>query len=67
MALYESDVTKLIRDLMEQQPELVELQRRNRATWWDKKLNADELKRQAESEAPKAPYAYFPLPKKPDQ
>ncbi|MBL8521778.1 MAG: DUF3460 family protein [Betaproteobacteria bacterium] len=63
MSLYESDVTKLMRELLENNPELKELQRRNRATWWDKKLDLPELKRQAESEAPKAPYAYFPLPK----
>jgi hypothetical protein len=66
MAMYESDVTKLVRELLEKNPELKELQRKNRATWWDKKLDADELKRYAESEAPKAPYAYFPLPKKAD-
>ncbi|HEX4858895.1 MAG TPA: DUF3460 family protein [Usitatibacteraceae bacterium] len=62
MSMYESEVTVLIRDLLEKNPELKELQRRNRATWWDRKLDLAELKRQAESEAPKAPYAYFPLP-----
>lgn len=63
MAMYESDVTKMMRDLLDKNPELKELQRKNRATWWDKKLDLSELKRQTESEAPKAPYAYFPLPK----
>ncbi len=63
MSMYESDITKFVRELMEKNPELVELQRKNRATWWDRKLDLGELKRQSESEAPKAPYAYFPLPK----
>lgn len=63
MAMYESDVTKFLRDLMDKNPELKELQKKNRATWWDKKLDLAELKRQEASEAPKQPYAYFPLPK----
>ncbi len=63
MSMYESDITKFVRALMENNPELKELQRKNRATWWDRKLDLKELKRQADSEAPKAPYAYFPLPK----
>lgn len=62
MAMYESDVTKFVRDLLEKQPELKELQRKNRATWWDKQLDFDQLKRNEVSAAPKAPYAYFPLP-----
>ena len=63
MSMYESEITKMMRDLLDNNPELKELQRKNRATWWDKKLDLNELKRQALSEAPKAPYAYFPLPK----
>jgi Protein of unknown function (DUF3460) len=62
MAMYESDVTRFVREMLEKQPELKELQRKNRATWWDKTLDRDQLKRNEASEAPKAPYAYFPLP-----
>lgn len=61
--MYESDITKFIRDLMENQPELVELQKTNRATWWDKKQNPAELKLHDQSAAPKQAYAYFPLPR----
>lgn len=60
--MYESDITKFVRDLMDKNPELKELQKTNRATWWDKKQNPEELKRQEESAAPKLAYAYFPLP-----
>jgi hypothetical protein len=63
MAEYESDVTQFLRELLDKNPELKELQKANRATWWDKKLDADQLKRNELSEAPKQPYAYFPLPK----
>lgn len=63
MARYESDVTKFIRDLLDKNPELREEQKQNRATWWDKKLDLEQIKRNDEAEAPKQPYAYFPLPK----
>ena len=63
MAMYESDITRFIRELMDQNPQLKELQKKNRATWWDKKQDLQELKWQEESEAPKQAYAYFPLPK----
>lgn len=62
MAVYESDVTRFLRDLLEKNPQLAEEQRLNRATWWDRKLDLAEIKCREESEAPKAPYAYFPLP-----
>jgi hypothetical protein len=62
MAMYESDVTRFLRELLDKNPRLKEEQKNNRATWWDKKLDTSELKRQDESAAPKLPYAYFPLP-----
>ena len=63
--MYESDITKFIRDLMTKNPELVELQKKNRATWWDKKLNLDQEKRFADSRVAVDGYAYFPLPEPP--
>lgn len=60
--MYESDITKFVRDLMNTDPQLQELQKNNRATWWDKRQNPDELKAHGQSAAPKQPYAYFPLP-----
>lgn len=62
MAMYESDVTRFLRELLDKNPQLKEEQKNNRATWWDKKLDSSELKLQDESAAPKQPYAYFPLP-----
>lgn len=64
MANYESDVTQFIRGLLDEHPELKDLQKKNRATWWDRPQDADQAVRNLASEAPKAPYAYFPLPKK---
>jgi hypothetical protein len=61
--MYESDITIFLRDLMNKSPELNTLRVNNRATWWDKKQNLDELKHFDASAAPKQAYAYFPLPK----
>jgi hypothetical protein len=35
MALYESDLTKFLREYLEKHPEELEVQRRGRAMWWD--------------------------------
>jgi hypothetical protein len=35
--MYESDLTKFMREFLEQHPEEVESQRKGRAIWWDKK------------------------------
>lgn len=63
MTMYESDITRFVRELLDKNPQLKELQKTNRATWWDRKVDLQELKRQEESAAPKQAYAYFPLPK----
>jgi hypothetical protein len=34
--MYESDLTKFMREYMQQHPEEVESQRKGRAIWWDK-------------------------------
>lgn len=60
--MYESDATKFIRDLMIENPELVDLQKKNRATWWDKKLDLKEQQRFKDSQVTVEGYAYFPLP-----
>ncbi len=65
MAQYESETTQFLRDLMQKHPELVALQEKNRATWWDKKQDLDQLKRFEASEQPTDGYAYFPVPKAP--
>ena len=36
MAQYESDITKFIRNFLEQHPEEIASQRKGRAIWWDK-------------------------------
>ena len=36
MAQYESDITKFMRNFLEQHPEEIASQRKGRAIWWDK-------------------------------
>jgi hypothetical protein len=55
---YESDATRLIRDLLREKPQLAEEQAKGRAQWWDRKLDLDELRRARESRVPQKPYVY---------
>lgn len=59
--MYESDLTKFMRDLFRHKPHLPEAQREARAIWWDKKVDFDELKRMQESLVPVRGYVYYPL------
>ena len=55
---YESDITKMLRDLLQNKPHIAEEQRKGRGLWWDKKLDLDMLRRAEESRVPSSPYAY---------
>lgn len=60
--MYESEITRFMRQLIQQHPELTELQKKNRATWWDKKLDPDQQARFQQSNVGVHGYAYFPVP-----
>jgi Protein of unknown function (DUF3460) len=59
---YESDLTTFMREFLKRNPELPEKQLRNRATWWDKKLDLEEMRRQEAAEVERKPYAYYDSP-----
>jgi hypothetical protein len=61
--VYESEITQFIRSLKEKNPGIAELQKKNRATWWDRPQDQETLHEHAESDVPQPPYVYFPLPK----
>jgi hypothetical protein len=61
---YESDITRFIRDLREKNPQIVELQKKNRATWWDKPQDLRIQREGAAATVPQSGYVYFPLPKR---
>jgi hypothetical protein len=58
MAMYESEHTRFMRELMAKQPELAQKQKEGRAIWWDKVPNLDEERRQEASEVAMPAYVY---------
>jgi hypothetical protein len=69
--MYESEATRFIRDLLAKNPQIVEQQKKNRATWWDKPQDLATQKEHDESAVRQPGYVYFPLPEraadKPDE
>ena len=63
MALYESELTRFLRDLKEKNPQIDELQKKNRATWWDKPQDFDTWRERSQATVPQPAYVYFPLPR----
>ena len=61
--MYESELTRFLRELREKNPNLSELQRKNRATWWDKKQDLEIQRERAAANVPQPGYVYFPLPR----
>ena len=57
MAMYESEHTKFMREWMQQHPEQALEQESGRALWWNKKLDAETVKRYAEARVP--PHSYY--------
>ena len=58
-AMYESEITKFIRELKAARPHLEAEQRKGRAIWWDKApLNMQELGEQNVARVPQQPYPY---------
>jgi hypothetical protein len=55
---YESDATRLIRDLLREKPQLLDEQARGRSLWWDRKLDLDQQRRMQESRVPQKGYVY---------
>ncbi|HEY2628975.1 MAG TPA: DUF3460 family protein, partial [Usitatibacter sp.] len=56
---YESEYTKFMRDFLAQNPQLLELQKQNRATWWDKPQDLETSEEHAESAVTQPGYVYF--------
>ncbi len=55
---YESDLTRMIRELLRDKPHIVQEQKKGRALWWDKKLEPEEQKRARESSVQQQAYVY---------
>jgi Protein of unknown function (DUF3460) len=57
---YESDATRMIRELLAARPEIAAEQKKGRSLWWDRKLDRDLLRREGESRVPQKGYVYQP-------
>ena len=55
---YESDITRMIRELLRDKPHIVQEQKKGRALWWDKKLDPEDLRRNRESSVKQQAYVY---------
>ena len=55
---YESDATRMIRDLLAAQPEITDEQKKGRSLWWDRRLDLDLLRRERESRVAQKGYVY---------
>jgi len=62
--MYESELTRFIREMKRKNPQIVEQQRKNRATWWDKPQDLETQKEHDESAVSQPGYVYFPLPRR---
>lgn len=60
---YESELTRFLRDFKQKNPHVGELQKKNRATWWDKPQDIETWKERAAATVPQPAYVYFPLPR----
>ena len=61
--MYESDITRFLRELKEQRPELEDEQRKGRAIWWDKPQDLDTQERFRRAKVPQPAYVYQPSSK----
>jgi hypothetical protein len=58
--MYQSEFTQFMNHYLEQHPEVETERRELRLTWWDRKLNLDDLRRWQEADVPQKPYVYQP-------
>jgi hypothetical protein len=56
--MYESEITRFLRELMQARPHLEQEQRKGRAIWWDRPQDPETVSRQEASRVPQQPYVY---------
>ena len=56
--MYESDITRFLRELKQARPQLDAQQREARAIWWDRPQDQETLRRHRASRVAQPPYVY---------
>jgi hypothetical protein len=65
--MYESDLTRFLRGFVKKNPQVVEQQKKNRLTWWDRPQDLETQTERDQSAVPQPAYVYFPLPRAKDE
>jgi hypothetical protein len=55
---YVSETTQFLRNLITEQPHIVEEQKKGRSLWWDRKLDLEEQRRFREANVRQKAYVY---------
>lgn len=63
MAAYESEITRFLRELKQQDPSIESGQREGRAIFWDRNPDPDLYRRFRQSRVPQPAYVYQPKAK----
>jgi len=58
--MYQSEFTQFMNDFLAKNPQVDNERRELRLTWWDRKLDLEDLRRWNESKVPQKPYVYQP-------
>ncbi len=61
--MYESELTRFLRDFVKKNPQVSEQQKKNRLTWWDRPQDLETQKERRQAAVPQPAYVYFPLPR----
>lgn len=61
--MYESEITRFMRELRAKNPQIVEQQQKNRATWWDRPQDLETWRERSDANVPQPAYVYFPIPR----
>ncbi len=62
--MYESELTRFMRDFLSKNPQVVEQQKKNRLTWWDRPQDLETSEERQAAAVRQPSYVYFPLPRK---
>ncbi|GGX86844.1 hypothetical protein ACG97_07090 [Vogesella sp. EB] len=58
--MYQSEFTQFMNDFLAKNPQVESERRELRLTWWDRKLDLEDLRRWNASKVPQKPYVYQP-------
>ncbi len=58
--MYESELTKFLREFLQSHPEELEVRRKGRALWWDRPQDPETQRNAREARVAQKPYCYQP-------